>query len=256
MSVHRGREWRPLEDTAVAAQIAYTAQTEWVARTRGTDFYRESALLWLEADTLIRTRSGGAKSLDDFCRLFYGPPSGLPQVRPYDFDAVVTALNAVQPYDWRGFWRERLDRIRAQAPLEGLAAAGWRLSYADKPSAAEKGDDELAKWTDDRYSLGFVVLDEGATVTYLIPDSPADRAGMTPGSKLVAVNGRRYTKEVLEDALSAGGAEPRTISLLVQKDDDFRTLELTYAGKARHPRLERVSGTPDLLSVILSPISH
>lgn len=256
MSAHRGREWRPLEDTAVAAQIAYTAQSEWEARTRGTDFYRESALLWLEADTLIRTRSGGAKSLDDFCRLFFGPPSGMPQVRPYDFDAVVAALNAVLPYDWHGFWRERLDRIRAQAPLEGLAAAGWRLSYADQPSAAEKGDDELGKRTDARYSLGFEVLDEGAMVTYLIPDSPADRAGMMPGSKLVAVNGRRYTKEVLEDALNAGAGEPRTLSLLVEQGDDFRTLELTYTGKAHHPRLERVSGTPDLLSVILSPVSH
>jgi predicted metalloprotease with PDZ domain len=250
MESHKGREWRPLGDTAVAAQLGYYQPNDWRAWIRGTDFYRESALLWLEADVLIRTKTQGTKSLDDFCRLFYGPPSSGPKVLPYDFEAVVAALNSVLPYDWRGFWIERLERIKAGAPLDGLAASGWRLTYATEPSNVQKGEAEVFKWTDLRYSLGFLLLDEGAVVTYLIPGSSADQAGMTPGSKLIAVNGRKYSKELLQDVLNAGGTEPRTISLLMEKDEIYKTLELRYAGNTRYPRLERNTVTPDLLSII------
>jgi predicted metalloprotease with PDZ domain len=250
MEAHKGREWRPLEDTAVAAQLGYQQPEDWRPRIRGTDFYRESALLWLEADTLIRSTSGGAKSLDDFCRLFYGPPSSGPKVIPYDFDAVVTTLNTVLPYDWRGFWTERLERVKAGAPLAGLAASGWHLGYSSEPSGAQKGDAALFKETDLMYSLGFRLLDEGQVITYLIPGSPADQAGMTPGSKLVAVNGRKYSKDILGDVLKAGGTEPRTIGLLVEKDEMFKTFDLRYAGRSRYPRLERDETTADVLTLI------
>ncbi len=250
MESHKGREWRPLADTAVGAQLGYQTPDAWKARMRGTDFYRESALLWLEADILIRDRTGGGKSLDDFCRLFYGPPSSGPKVIPYDFDAIVAALNTVLPYDWRGFWTERLERIKAGAPLEGLSAGGWRLGYSTEPSSVQKGDAALFKKTDLQYSLGFRLLDDGPVITYLIPGSPADQAGMTPGSKLVAVNGRKYSKDILKDALEAGGAETRTISLLVEKDEIYKTFDLRYAGRSRYPRLERDNAIADTLTVI------
>jgi predicted metalloprotease with PDZ domain len=250
MEAHKGREWRPLADTAVAAQLGYTEPDDWRARIRQTDFYRESALLWLEADVLIRSRTNGAKSLDDFCRAFYGAPSGMPKVVPYDFDAVVAALNAVLPFDWRGFWTERLERIKAGAPLEGLAASGWRLAFAADPSREQKAEEAMYKWTDLRYSLGFVLHEEGAVIGYLIPGSPADQAGVAPGSKIIGVDGRKYSKDVLREALDAGGDAARTISLLVEKDAMYRTYDLQYAGKARYPRLERIAAVTDWLTPI------
>src|SRR5439155_5582443 len=80
-----GRQWRPLHDTAVAAQTLYGGARggEWSYERRSTDFYDEGALIWLEADALIRRESGGSRSLDDFCRRFHGPPSGPPRVVPY-----------------------------------------------------------------------------------------------------------------------------------------------------------------------------
>jgi len=126
MDAHSAREWRSLRDTTVSAQLLYYQSRAWAARLRRQDdFYQESALLWLEADTLIRRESKGRRSLDDFCKLFYGGQSTPPKVVPYDFDAVVSALNTVQAYDWARFWRERLDRSRAGAPLEGLQARRW-----------------------------------------------------------------------------------------------------------------------------------
>ena len=253
LQTRKGREWRPLADTAVAAQLGYIEAPGWSARTRATDFYAESALLWLEADALIRTTTHGAKSLDDFCRLFYGPPSTAPKVVPYDFNDIVKALNAVMPYDWRGFWTVRLNRLRPDAPLEGLTASGWRLTFTAEPSAVEKGDSAFMKNSDLSHSLGFVLKDEGAVISTVVPGTPADAAGIAPGSNLIAVDDRKYSKDVLADALTAGGTEPRAIRLLIQKDDMFKTVELLYAGHERHPHLERDASAPDLLTAILSP---
>ncbi|MEP6884219.1 MAG: PDZ domain-containing protein [Gammaproteobacteria bacterium] len=253
LQTHHGREWRSLEDTAIAAQIGYTIAPEWRSRTRGNDFYLESALLWLEADTLIRNTTHGAKSLDDFCRLFYGAPSTSPKVIPYDFNDVVKALNTVMPYDWRGFWTLRLNRLKPDAPLDGLTAGGWRVAFSAEPTAVEKGGAAMDKSTDLNFSLGFVLKDEAAVITSVVAGTPADSAGIAPGSMLIAVNGRKYSKDVLQDALQAGGDETRTIQLLLQKDEIFSTVDLHYAGHSRHPRLERDPATPDLLTTILTP---
>ena len=251
MQTRRGREWRPLADTAIAAPISYEQASGWLARTRGVDFYDEGAALWLEADTLIRSSSHGARSLDDFCRLFYGPPSTHPKVVPYDFDAIVNALNAVQPYDWRGFWTKRLNRVRAEAPLEGLTASGWRLGFAKEPTDEQKGAEALSKAVNLRYSLGFRLKDDGAVIEDVMPGSPADQAGVVPDSSLIAINGRKYSKEVLDEALEADPAS-RKFALLLESDEVYGTVELHYSGGARYPRLERLE-TPDLLTSILNP---
>jgi predicted metalloprotease with PDZ domain len=253
LQTHKGREWRPLADTAIAAQIGYYVAPGWRARTRSTDFYDESAMLWLDADALIRSKTRGAKSLDDFCRLFYGLPSTPPNVVPYDFDDIVKALNTVMPYDWRGFWTLRLNRLQPDAPLEGLTASGWHLVFTAEPNAVEKGDDALAKRTTLDHSLGFALKDEGAVIVSVVPGTPADAAGIAPDSNLIAVNDRKYSKDVLQDALKGGGDESRAIRLLIQKDEMFNTVELHYAGHARHPRLERDASSADLLTAILSP---
>ena len=57
----------------------------------------------------------------------------------------------------------------------------------------------------------------------------------------------------MRDALNAGHSQPRTISLLVEKDEMFATLGLSYSGGARYPRLERDTATPDLLTTINTP---
>ena len=254
MDVHRGREWRSLQDTTDAAPLLYYQDRGWASRLRRQeDFYQESALLWLEADTLIRRLSGSRRSLDDFCQVFHGAPNTAPMVKVYDLDAVVAALNTVQPYDWRGFWTERLSRLRAGAPLEGLKAAGWTFGYSATPSsmhvAHETEDHELNL----QYSLGFTVLLDGGAIGDVVPGSPADLAGAAPGSKLVAINGHKFTREAVTDALGFEATRAPTVSLLVEKDDEYRTLELKYAGGARYPNLVRAAGTADLLEAIARP---
>ena len=253
MDLHKGREWRPLQDTARAVQTMRGQPQDWLSRRRGVDYYTEGSLLWLEADVLIRQLSRGKRSLDDFCRNFFGGESSGPRVLTYGFDDVVQALNAVQPYDWAAFWRERLERTRPGAPLEGIAKGGWTLAYAAEPNAMQQAYDAAGKRIDMRHSLGFALSEEDALIADIIPGSVADRAGLAPGSVLVAVNGRKWSKVLLDDALRASVAAPVTIELLVQNDDVFSTVGLPYQGGARYPRLERAGGTRDLLSEIARP---
>ncbi|TNY02944.1 hypothetical protein, partial [Escherichia coli] len=88
------------------------------------DYYPESMLLWLDADTLIRERSNGRRSLDDLARAFFCVQDGRITPLPYTFDDVVATLNPVLPHDWRAFLRERLDRHGPGAPLDGLTRSG------------------------------------------------------------------------------------------------------------------------------------
>jgi predicted metalloprotease with PDZ domain len=254
MDSHSAREWRSLQETTVAAPLLYYQSRGWAARLRRQDdFYQESALLWLEADTLIRRESKDKKSLDDFCARFYGPPSTAPRVVPYDFEALVQALNSVHPHDWAGFWNERLNRLRPGAPLEGIQAAGWRLALTETPSTMHLAHEADDKDLDLRYSLGFYVDDEGATIGDVIPHSPADRAGASPGSHLIALNGYKWSKDLLHDTLAAPVEARGALTLIVEKDSMFKTLDLEYAGGERYPNLLREPGTEDLLKQIAHP---
>lgn len=252
MEAQKGRSWRPLSDTAVAAQVLYGARADWGSWRRGVDFYPESSLLWLEADTLIRRQSRGTKSLDDFCRLFYGGSGGAPELAPYDFEDVTAALDRVLPYDWKEFWMKRLNATGNAAPLAGLAASGWRLAYADAPSEMQKAREAASKSTDVRFSIGVTVNEEGV-IPDVIPDSPAAKAGVGPGMKLIAVNGRRWSKETLRDAIRASKSEP--VELLVENGEFFKSYRLDYAGGERYPRLERDPASTDLLSRIIAPLA-
>jgi len=250
MQTHSGRSSRNLQDTTIAAQLLYVQPRDWAARLRRQeDFYQESALVWLEADTLIRRLSGGRRSLDDFCRHFYGGPSTAPEVRPYDFTALVAALNDVQPYDWRKFWEERLLRHDTAGLEQGVLQSGWKLAFDAGPSVMHRAHEADDRDIDARFSLGFYVNDD-ATLSDVIPGSPADRAGLSTGDKVIAVNDRKWSTDELRDALTATGRGGSSVALLVERGGIYKRLELTYSGGPREPRLVRVAGTPDVLTAI------
>jgi predicted metalloprotease with PDZ domain len=247
---NRGRAWRPLVDTGTHAQELYGARTAWEHWRRGTDFYDEGLLVWLEADVTIRSLTGGRKSLDDFCRAFHGGPNRGPEVRPYTLADVVATLETIAPHDWAGFFRERVDEVRPQAPLGGILAGGWRLGWADTlgplQAAEETADEKLVE----SYSLGFE-LDKDGRVRDIVPGSPAAAAGLAPDMKLVAVNGRRYGKDVLRDAIAAS-ERSGTVELLCESKEFYRTHRLAYRGGRRHPALERDAARRDFVSEILA----
>jgi len=247
-----GRFWRSLQDTAVSAQLLFGASPAWTSWRRGADFYDEGVLLWLEADVIVRQQSNGRKSLDDFTRLFFGGHSGPPEVNPYTLEDVIAALNQIAPYDWGKFFAERVTDIAPFAPLGGIREAGWLLVYTETPSEMMRFRQELERLVDATASIGVIAQQDGSIVD-TIHDMPAAKAGIGPGMRIVAVNGRKFTSRVLSDALKAGIDSNAPLELLIENAEFYKTIRIDYHGGSRYPHLTRDQSRRDLLGEIIRP---
>jgi len=253
---HRsGRAWRPLEDTARAVQTLRLQGQQWSSWRRGLDYYPEGALIWLEIDSIIRQQTHDQHSLDDFCRRFHGGQSGSPVVVPYKFDDIVRTLNEVAPYDWDTLLKERVGATSTHAPLGGIERDGWKLVYNDHPNMFTQAAEKIFKFADFSYSLGFTVAVDGK-LDDVILGSPAYQSGVGPGMKLIAVNGRKWTPEIVHAAIKAAQGNSATIDLLIENAQVFQTYSVSYHEGDRNPHLEPASGQPDLLSNMLTPLTH
>ena len=243
-----GRTWRPLLDTAIAEPGLDFERGGWMNWRRGTDYYDEGDLLWLEVATIIHRESGGRKSMDDFCQEFHGGPNRGPEVKTYTFDELVKALNAFAPFDWAGFFHTRLTSTSAEAPVGGIENSGWKVVFNDQPSKLEgrRGNPT------DAYSIGLQLGNDGE-VTDSIVGSPAFEAGISSHMKVVGVNGRVYTAELLADAIKSAKGSSQPITLLVVVDDYFRTCTIHYHDGARYPHLVRDDQLPDYLDELIKP---
>ena len=248
-----GRIWRPLQDTADAAQILYFSPDEWRNWRRTTDYYEEGDLLWLEVNTTIRHLTQGRKSLKDFCHLFYGGPNEGPQLKTYTFQDLVQALNQVAPYDWANFFRTRLESTSPQPPMDGIESAGWKLIYNDQEPEMLKVQDEVHHTTNAVYSIG-LLLKENGDIQDCIVGSPAYKAGISAGMRLMAVNSKAFTPAVLHDALKESLNSSQPLQLLVLNDGYYQTFSVDYHGGERYPHLAREQGKPDLLDEISKPL--
>ncbi len=249
-----GRLWRPLIDTATEAPDLYGAPNQWENERRSVDYYPEGELMWLDADVTIRRLSGGARSLNDLARRFFGNGADTgPEVVTYTRADIVAALNAVQPYDWAAFLHRYLDVVTPHPP-DPFTAGGYQLVYTDAMTALAKARAAHRHNLDMRYSLGIDANGDG-TVVNVIWDSPAYLAGIGPGQKIVALNDRALTggqaqvDAVLKDAEHGG-----PIRLLVSGGDVYRTYTLDYHGGPRFPHLRRVETTAGVLDAVARPL--
>jgi len=250
---HRaGREWKSLQDTTNDPIIAGRRAIPWRSWQRSEDYYSEGELVWLDVDTLIRERSGGEKSLDDFAAAFFGINSRKWTPEPYAFDDVVKTLNAVQPYDWADFLHTRLESHDREAPLDGIARGGYRLVYSDAPSDFVKKREARRKLTDLAFSLGFVVGRENK-LTDVQWGGPAYAAGLTVGTQIVAVDGVAYDSDRLKDIVKAAKTNSMAVELLVKNGDRYSTVRIDYHDGLRYPHLERDASVPARLDQILEP---
>jgi len=245
-----GRTWRNLQDTADAAPQLYFAPRAWYSWRRGVDFYEEDDFNWLWVDVVIRQQTKDKKSIDDFCKLFHGGQGGVPALKTYTFDDIVNALNQIAPYDWRGFWTERLTNHGPGAPLGGVEGSGWKLVYDETPSDFERSAERAENLVDEAFSVGLVLKDDGE-VSDTIEGMTAAKAGMGPGMKVVAVNGRKFSADVLHDAIKTAKSSSDPIELLVENTDYYKTFKLDYHEGEKHPHLVRDESKPDLLGEII-----
>lgn len=259
MDVESGRHWRPVRDTADGAPFLYVAPSPYYAIRRSAgDFYTEGNLIWLEADVTIRRLTHDRKSLDDFCRL-YGRGSDMksvPGVDPYDEPQILSLLNQVAPYDWAAFFNARIADIAPHAPLGGITGAGYKLVYDDKASELEKKASRGGKGgVDARYSIGLSLSADGH-INDILTQSPAFAAGLAPGMQIVAIDGRKYSDDVLHAALKAHKGKTSLMELTYANGDFIRMSPIDAHEGERYPHLVRVAGSPDVLRRIYAPRTY
>ncbi len=254
----KGRDWRPLVDTTNQPIISQRTPVSWVSWQRPEDYYTEGELVWLSVDTKIMQLTDGKKSLDDFCKRFFGVYNGSMITDQFDFQDIVNNLNAVVPYDWAKFLRTRIYDLHPQVPEGGFTQGGYKLVYNDTPVEWEQT--ELAKFgvADFSTSLGISVgAFHGGSGSAMIGnvwwDSPAFKAGLVPATQLVSVNGEAYTAKVLRDAILAAEKGHKPIEIQTRRGDEYKTVSIPYYDGLRIPHLERIAGTPDYLDQILAP---
>jgi predicted metalloprotease with PDZ domain len=247
-----GRASSALVDTATDDWVLRTVRGGWSSLRRSQDYYDEGALIWMRVDTIIREQSHDRLSLDDFLRSFFGQRDTGPIVVPYTREDVEAALSAICPYDWHAFFEAHVYRVNRNPPTDGLEAAGWRLVYDATPNNEPFFAEEPGGIYFGSHSVGMDVKKDGNIVD-VWPGTPAYDAGLGPQMTILAVDGRAYSPEVLNDAI----AHPQNgkIAVVVRNFDTVESREIQYAGGVRYPHLERIPGTHDYLSEILQPRS-
>lgn len=244
-----GREWRPLADTTLDPVIAARRSLPWHNWQRSEDYYSEGQLIWMDVDTLIRERSGGKRSLDDFARAFFGVNDGDWGQLTYTRKDLVAALNKVEPYNWEAFFAQRVDQVAPEAPLDGLERGGYRLVFGDTANAVWRDQESRTRTANLLYSIG-LSADSAGKITYIQWDGPAFKAKLNTSLTITGVNGQPYSPERLRAAVAASVNQP--VDLLIRFQDEFRTVRLDYSGGHLYPRLERIAGKPSLIDDILA----
>jgi predicted metalloprotease with PDZ domain len=253
-----GREWRSTDDTAISVS-GLRGTPGWASWRRGTDYYQEGDLLWLDADTTIRKLTNDKKNLHDFMVLFVGKGGNTaPMVLPYDRAELIDELNQVAPYDWTAFLHDRIDKVNPHADLAGIEQGGYKLVYTDKPTPYEKSlltirgaaSGSLDVW----FSLGLELLADG-TITDVRVGGVADKAKLSPGQKIVGVNGKTYSPAVLRAAVHDSKGSSPPIHLVLQQETLVLEADINYHDGERYPALVRTDGSPDYLDEITTPLT-
>lgn len=249
-----GREWRAVEDTTHDPVFAARKPKPFSSLARNEEYYTEGALVWLEADQLIREGTRGEKGLDDFARAFFGLRPGDWGVVPYEFNDVAAALNGIYPHDWATFLTTRLRTPGQPVPLAGIEKGGYRLVWRDAPNAYDKGRMDDGKYLSLHHSIG-VSIDKEGKVAASRWDSPAFRAGLVSGVQIITVNGTAYDAENIKAAITAAKDPSRPIDLLVKRDEKVYTMSINYHEGLRWPWLEHSGSERAGLDRLLSPRS-
>lgn len=244
----KGRSWRPVADTTRDPIIASRKPLPWLSWQRSEDYYSDGKLMWLDVDTLVRELTNDRHSLDDFGRAFFGSCQGRAETRPYTMDDVVSALDAVAPFDWRSFFERHLTHRGGPPPFDGIHRAGYQLVFRDEPNEYHRAADKSSGILDFSHSLG-LLLDTKGKIKEVIWDSPSFYAGLTAGCELIGVNGWKFSQSTLEAAVKET-PDTGVVRLTIRKLKRCEDLEVLYSEGARHPHLIPNGQSPRMSDIV------
>ena len=160
----------------------------------------------------------------------------------------MAALNAVQPYDWAGFLNQRAPfhgrRTRRSAAIE---RSGWKLVYDGVRSDFWKAARRTARWSTSPTRSGMRVKEDG-TIADVRYGGPAQKAGIAPSAKLIAVNGRQFTPTVLREAVAKTATDAKPDRAAGQERRVLRDAPSRVSGRREDIRTWSAATGEDLLA--------
>ena len=130
--------------------------------------------------------------------------------------------------------------------------SGWKLVYMDQPSEIWRDHEYYDKVVDLSYSIGLTAKEDGE-IEDVKMNYPAQKAGIAPAARIIAVNGRRYNSTLLREAVEATVKSTEPIEIMVEDGEFYKTFRVSYRGGEKYPVLVRDEAMPDLLSAIAAP---
>ena len=245
-----GRNWRSLADTATSSYLLRGGSRNWPNWIRGQDYYIEGALIWLEVDSIIRSKSNGARSLDDFCKLFFAPHPDKTVVHTYTYHDLIQSLQTVQAYNWHEHFQKRVYDTQAEFNLDILHACGWEMAITEHPDA--HGSSVFYYYRNAYESIGAGFNDSGR-IFRVLKDSPAYKAGLARGMRVISINNKSFSPAVLHQSL-LDAKDGSSITLKVSHNQKTYDLDLNYAEGPRYLTLKPLSDQTDYLSIISTPL--
>jgi predicted metalloprotease with PDZ domain/NAD(P)-dependent dehydrogenase (short-subunit alcohol dehydrogenase family) len=205
-----GRKVQSVAQASFDAWVRYYRQDENTPNAT-VSYYTKGSLVGLALDLTLRSRGQG--TLDDVMRWLWRTSSG----GPIDESHIAQALEAV---GGRSFARELAAWVHGTAdlPLSELLGEAGIAQREDKPAFAAALGLRLAEGA------------SGITVKHVLSDSPAQRAGVSAGDELLAVDGWRVRR--LDEA-QQWIVPGRRFDLLVARDQKLHTLSVKPDSGAR-----------------------
>jgi len=108
-------------------------------------------------------------------------------------------------------------------------------AFAQEPSkkctsSARECEQQIREMLSGRAWLGVELeeLNPGLLIKTVAPDSPAERADLRPGDRMMAVNGRSTKEGMIKDfkAIVGDTKEPRRLRIIVQRHGILRQIEV------------------------------
>jgi predicted metalloprotease with PDZ domain len=148
--------------------------------------------------------------------------------------------------------------INPRADVAGLEQGGYKLVFRDKPSKSERmiqaAEGRRSAGVNCWYSIGLQLGSDG-TIADVLWNGPADKAGLAPGEKIMAVNDKIYSGDALREAIREAKGSSKPIRVIVQADSFVSTMQIDYHDGERYPALERVDGKTAYLDDIIKPLT-
>jgi predicted metalloprotease with PDZ domain len=238
-SFRPGRQWKSLADSDNDPIYLAGRRITWRDWERREDYYTEGPLLWLGVDAQIRRVTDGKRTLRDFAHSFFAAGPKPLAVEPYTFSSLIATLNTVAPFSWQGYLLTRLNAHDGAYIQDDLKSAGYSLIFGATETRVFAQEEQADGVIDLSYSIGARVLQNGVlqSVSW---DGPAFKAGMVPGMKITAVDGKAFSLDILRQRIQ--GASPAQIRLSVLNEaGEVEELDIDDHAGLRFPDLSSLN---------------